>query len=271
VLHRVTVSAPGPVDSTMSDSHGSFSFRVEPDTASAYLASVRWESIEYFSQPFPLDGTGDDSSAVVVVADTSQAAPVSLAARHLIVSNVGTEGTRDVVDLYVLNNPSALTRVARDTLHFTWFTRIPSYVVNIHGGNSAFAIESLRMTGDTVALYAAIPPGQHDVELDYQIPPNAHRVEFPVTADAPLSNIITPDRSMRVQGAFARSDTVIDKKPYARWEGKMSRGQPVVLRLGADPPPSWIVVVLVAAMGFVLIGVTVHTVTGPERRALHRS
>ncbi|HEY3933699.1 MAG TPA: hypothetical protein VGL65_03705 [Gemmatimonadales bacterium] len=264
VLHRVTVSTPGPIDSTTSDAHGAFAFRVEPDTASVYLASVRWESIEYFSQAFPLDDSGADSSAIVVVADTSGRASVSLAARHLIVSSVGNEGTRDVVDLYVLDNPGSVTRVAADTAHYTWFTVIPPYVVNVHGGNSAFAIESLRLSGDTVALYAAIPPGQHDVELDYQIPPNAHRVDVPVPDAAPISNIITPDRSIRVRGDFVRSDTVIEKKAYARWEGKLVRGETVTLLLSADPPPQWLLPAMLGGMALILIGLTARVMLRPR-------
>ena len=116
-----------------------------------------------------------DGVVTLVVADTSSLAPVHLAARHLIVSPINADGVRDVVDLMVLDNPGSITRVGSDSLHPTWRVLLPHFAVNIHGGNSGFSLESLVASGDAIALFAAIPPGSHDVEIDYQIPPNALR------------------------------------------------------------------------------------------------
>lgn len=259
ILHRVTVRAPGPIDSTLSDAQGRFGFRLVPDSGVVYLVSARWSAIEYFAAPLVVHTDAPIGVVTVVVSDTSASAPFTLAARHLIVSAATAEGTRDVVDLFVLNNPGPLTRVSADTLRATWTARLPRFAINIHGGNSEFSLESLRLNGDTVALYAAIPPGQRDIEIDYQVPPNTSRFELPVDVSVPTSNIVSADKAMRVRGAYIRSDTVIDKKPYARWEGRMTAGQSVVLEFGSRALPTWLVPAMVGMMAAVLVGVTVRS------------
>jgi hypothetical protein len=258
VLHRVTVRSPGPVDSAVSDARGSFHFSLLPDTGAVYLVSARWAGIQYFGTPLALRPGGPPGVVTVIVADTSSLAPVQLAARHLIVSPVNSDGVRDVVDLMVLENPGSITRVGSDSLHATWRALLPHFAVNIHGGNSGFSLESLVLSGDAIALFAAIPPGSHDVEIDYQIPPNSRRFEVPVDQDVPASNIISQDRDMVVHGAYTRSDTVIERKTYARWQGRMIAGEPVVLQFGRSGMPKWLLPAMIAMMAFVLVGVTMR-------------
>lgn len=258
VLHRVTVQSPGPVDSAVSDARGAFRFTVVPDTGAVYLVSARWDGIQYFGTPLGLRPGGPSGVVTLVVADTSSLAPVRLAARHLIVSPVNADGVRDVVDLMVLENPGSITRVGSDSLHPTWRMLLPHFAVNIHGGNSSFSLQSLVLAGDAIALFAAIPPGSHDVEIDYQIPPNSRRFEVPVDEDVPASNIISEDRGMVVHGAYTRSDTVIERKPYVRWQGRMTAGQPVVLQFGRSGIPKWLLPAMIAMMAVVLVGVTMR-------------
>lgn len=258
VLHRVTVNQSGPVDSLTSDRAGRFAFEAKVDSGAIYLVSARWQGVEYFAAPLALGLGAPANGLVLVVADTSSAAPITFASRHLIVSPLTPDGTRDVVDLVVLDNRGTATRVAADTLTPTWRMRLPHFAINIHGGNSTFSLESMRLLGDTVALYAAIPPGQHEIEIDYQIPPATRSFELPVDADVPVSNIISEDKSLRVIGSYTRSDTVITGKNFARWQGRLVAGAPVVLRFAAAPLPAWLPTAMAVAMALVLVGVTVR-------------
>lgn len=258
-LHRVTVQSPGPVDSLLSDAKGRFSFRIAPDSGVVYLVSARLGGIEYFAAPFAVHVEPPAPEVTVVVSDTSSTAPVQLVARHLIVSPPAPDGTRDVVDLFVLENPGPMTRVSPGPLRSVWQAHLPRFAVNVRGGNSDFAADAVRFSEDQVALFAAIPPGQRDVEVDYQIPANSARFEIPVDVSAPISNIVSADKELRVLGAFTRSDTVIDNKPYARWQGSMTAGVAVVLIAGASGLPGWIIPAMVAGMAIVLVAVTVRT------------
>jgi hypothetical protein len=262
VLHRVTARASGPVDSTVSDARGKFAFRIAPDSGVVYLVSARWSAIEYFATPVVVHVDSPTPPVTVIVSDTSASAPVVLAARHLIVSPVTAEGTRDVVDLFVLENRGPRTRVSADSLRPTWQVRLPSFAINVRGGNSDFALESLRPIGDTVALYAAVPPGRRDIEIDYEIPPNTTRFDLPVDVNVASSNIVSADRTLRVLGSYVRSDTVIDGKVYARWEGAMTAGHPVILQFGSGALPAWLVPAMVGAMAVVLVLVTWRATKG---------
>jgi hypothetical protein len=256
ILHRVTVARSGPVDSTVADLHGRFRFQLTPDSGAIYLISGRWSGVEYFAAPLDLRDVAADTAVTVLVADTSSRAPVQLAARHLIVSPVDSDGVRDVVDLMVLDNPGAVTRVAVDSLRGSWSVRLPDFAVNLHGGNSDFSLDALIPHGDTVTLIAPIPPGRRDIELDYQIPPKSREFTIVPDHDAAVSNIISADRSMRVDGPFVRSDTVIDRKPYARWQGHLVKGQPITLVFGGRGAPHWLMPVMLAIMAALLAGVT---------------
>ena len=63
------------------------------------------------------------AAAVAVAGAPSPAAaaePVTLAARHIIVSAPDADGSRDVVELLTLRNPGVLSRVPRDSATPTW-------------------------------------------------------------------------------------------------------------------------------------------------------
>ncbi len=264
-LHRVTVTTPGPVDSMLSDSRGRFTFRITPDSAVVYLVSVRWSGIEYFATPFVVHVDSPTAPVVAVVSDTSATAPVQLVARHLIVSPPSPDGTRDVVDIFVLNNPGQLTRVAADSGGITWRSALPPFAINVRAGNSEFAADAIRFDGGETRLIAAIPPGQRDLEVDYEIPPNTARFEVAVDASAEISNIISSDQQMRVSGAFTRSDTVIENKRYARWQGSLTAGSAIALEFGTARSPTGLLIIIMSAMLLVLIGVTLAQLRRPPR------
>lgn len=256
-LHRVTVKTPGPIDSLHSDAAGRFRFRIAPDSGVVYLVSARWDGIEYFATPFVVHADSPPPALVVVVSDTSSSVPIQLVARHLIVSPPSADGTRDIVDLFVINNAGPTTRVAPGADSVTWRARLPPFAINVRPGNSEFSPDAFRFVDGESRLMAAIPPGQRDIEIDYQVPPNSPRFEVPVDVSADISNIISADRTMRVSGAFTRSDTVIDRKPYARWQGSLTAGRTVALEFGATTHSGTTLLVLLTAMTALLVTVTV--------------
>jgi hypothetical protein len=247
----------------LSDARGRFSFRITPDSAVVYLVSVRWSGIEYFATPFVVHVDSPTAPVVAVVSDTSATVPVQLIARHLIVSPPSPDGTRDVVDIFVLSNPGQLTRIAADSGGITWRAVLPRFAINVRAGNSEFAADAVRFENGETRLLAAIPPGQRDLEVDYEIPPNTARFEVPVDASAEISNIISADQQMRVSGAFTRSDTVIDRKPYARWQGSLTAGSAITLEFGAAKSPAWLVIIIVGTMLVVLAGATLVQLRRP--------
>ena len=69
VLHEVTMSGGGPVDSLRAGPDGTFRLRrAQPDTAALYMASTTWDGITYFSQVV----TGRDTTALLDPLDADQ-------------------------------------------------------------------------------------------------------------------------------------------------------------------------------------------------------
>ena len=125
VLHQVGRALQGPLDSTRTDRRGRFRFAFRPDTSALYLLSARHAGIEYFSPPVHTNPERPDTAIRVIVYDTSSTAPVSLEARHLVVTRPGEDGSRSVLDLMVLLNGGQRTRVAPDSAGASWGGLLP--------------------------------------------------------------------------------------------------------------------------------------------------
>ena len=133
VLHRLTATQQGPVDSVLSDAAGRFQFRViAEDTTALLLTSSRHDGIEYFSRPARPTAQGPDTGLVVLVADTSSSAPVSLAGRYLMIGRPQQGGRRGALDLIVLQNRGDMTRVARDSAAPVWSMPMPAGIAGLH-------------------------------------------------------------------------------------------------------------------------------------------
>jgi hypothetical protein len=89
VLHRVGQVRQGPLDSTNTDDGGRFRFRFRADTSTIYLLSARHSGIEYFSPPVHTNPARPDTAIRIIAYDTSSTAPISVEARHLVVSRPG--------------------------------------------------------------------------------------------------------------------------------------------------------------------------------------
>ena len=262
VLHRVGTSAQGPIDSVVADADGRFSFRFDADTGVVYLVSARWDGVEYFALPLDTQTSARDLSTSVVVSDTSSRQPVSIAARHIIVSAPGAGGARDVLDLIVLQNTGGLTRVAADSTHPTFMLPLPAYAANLQLGEGDFSADALDRAGDTLALFAPVPPGQRNLVLDYQIPPNSPQFVIPIGNAVPAANVLLEEASARVEGGLTRADSqVVDQqRSFTRWTGALQAGQPLVIKLPdhATAAP-WLLPMLVGALALGLIGVLALT------------
>ena len=131
VLHQVGRTRQGPLDSTRTDRGGRFRFVFRPDTSALYLLSVRHAGIEYFSSPVHTNLGRPDTTIRVIVYDTSSTAPVSLEARHLVLTRPGEDGSRTVLDLIVLLNSGQRTRVAPDSAGASWGGLLPSGTIGL--------------------------------------------------------------------------------------------------------------------------------------------
>ncbi len=175
VLHQVGRRLQGPVDSTFSDARGRFRIRFRPDTSALYLLSARYGGIEYFSPPVHTNPERPDTAMQLVVYDTSTTAPVSVAARHIVVPRPGEDGSRSVLDLIVLRNDGLRARVAPDSLHPSWSGLLPAGSVGLELGESDLSPDAVSRRGDTALVVAPIAPGEKQLALQYLLPRGLRR------------------------------------------------------------------------------------------------
>jgi hypothetical protein len=234
VLHRVGQRVQGPVDTSVAGPEGRFSFRFAADTTAAYLLSARYGGIEYFSQPVATNPARPDTGVVVIVADTSSAAPVLVRQRTLLVSAPDESGTRTVLDWFVLSNPGELTRVAPDTIRGSWGTLLPPEAQNVELADnrmSQFSPEVLVFRGDSVLVFAPLSPGDKELMLQYHIPGTLRRFVVPTEGVTDSVLVMLEERGGRVatEGFAAADSQMLDGRAFRRWAGTMR--QPGILEI----------------------------------------
>jgi hypothetical protein len=254
LLHRVGRDAQGPLDSTIADPHGGFRFRFRADTSALYLLSARYGGIEYFSSPVHTNPERPDTTMRVFVYDTSSAAPVIVAARHVVVPRPSEDGSRAVLDLLVLRNEGSVARVAGDSTRPSWTGALPRGSVGLQVGESDFSPDAVTRRGDSVLVLAPIAPGDKQLAIEYVIPGNRRLVEFPAATDGPL-NVLVEESAARVAGgSIALADSqLIEGRWFHRWNGRVGAGEEVRLTLpNLARTPRLLLAALVAGVALVL-------------------
>ena len=163
VLHRITRTSGGPVDSTRTNARGRYRFelrRADIDSTGIYLVSAWFDSLAYFSPALSLsDRAVAHVEDIFAFPTTSNAPPIRLERRLATIASAVTEGTREVLEILELKNTGATTRITKDTLFPTWAGRIPAGVGQERGGQGDVSPEAMRFRHDSVIILGPIPPG----------------------------------------------------------------------------------------------------------------
>ena len=257
LLHRVGQDTQGPIDSTRSDGEGRFHFTFRPDTSAFYLLSAEHAGIEYFSQPVSTNPERPDTGIRILVFDTSSTTPISLEARHLVITRPGEDGSRSVLDLMVLRNDSRLTRTTSDTTHPTWSAPLPPGTIGLDVSESDFSRDAVARRGDSVIVVAPFAPGEKQLTVQYLIPSGRTAVELPFGRPGAAINVLAEETGVRVTGSgVALADSqVLQGRSFRRWTGVAQPGGVVRIVLpGTGRTPMWLLAVLVGTLALVLAG-----------------
>jgi hypothetical protein len=223
VLHALTAAHQGPVDSTLADASGRFEFRVKPDTATLLLTSSRYDGIEYFSRPARATAARPDTGLVILVADTSSSAPVTLAGRYLMIGRPEQGGRRGALDLMVLQNRGDRTRVARDSSVPTWGMPLPKGIEDFTPGESEFSAAAVGHHGDSLTISAPLSPGDRQLMVTYTLPRGVKSLKVPFATGTDSVVFLLEEQTARVvtPGFAVRDSQVIETRTYRRWVGSM--------------------------------------------------
>jgi hypothetical protein len=263
VLHQVGRETQGPVDSAVSGVGGRFRMGFAPDTSVIYLLSARYGGIEYFSAP--VDQTRLDPFTAVVVYDTSSSAPLTLAARHIVIPRAGEDGSREVLDLVVLANTGLLARVAPDSVGASWTMPLPPESEGLEVGESDVSPDAVERRGDSLLLAAPIGPGEKQLSLQYHLSGAGRSLSIPVGREGGAVNVLVEESSAAVSGVgMTAADTqLIGGRVFRRWTGEVSGGTVIRVRLpGAPRAPGYLLAGLVTTAALALGLATWALLTG---------
>jgi hypothetical protein len=261
VLHQVGRSLQGPVDSTRADRHGRFRFAFRPDTSGLYLLSARHSGIEYFSPPVHTNPERPDTAIRIIVYDTSSTAPVSLEARHLVLTRPGEDGSRSVLDLLVLRNGGKRTRVAPDSAGASWGGLLPRGTIGLELGESDVSPDAVTRRRDSLLVAAPLAPGEKQVTVQYVVPAGRPDLELRFTEPVSMINVLAEENEVVVSGgSLALADSqMLQGRSFRRWTGAVPAGGTLRVALpGRARVPEWLLPSLVAAVVLVLGGAGWH-------------
>lgn len=254
-LHRVGRAAQGPIDTVRADARGRFGFRFAPDSAAAYLLSVRYHGIEYFSQPIARNPALPDTALVIIVADTSSTVAVTTGERTLLISRPDESGTRAVVDWLVLENRGERTRVAPDSSRPSWSAPLPPEAQNVELADarlSQFSPDALEFRGDSVLVFAPLSPGEKELVLQYRIPGSLRRFSVPAAEGTDSLFVLLEDPRARVASpSLAIADTQrLEGRLFRRFAGRTGGVAAIEISFPAAPvSPGVVLAVLVTLSG----------------------
>jgi hypothetical protein len=254
VLHRIGRDVQGPIDSMLTDPRGTFGFRFRGDTTAIFLVSAGFAGIEYFSTPIHTDPALPDTALEVLVSDTSSSTRISVASRHMVVGQPGSDGGRPVLEIVVLENPGPFTRVARDSATPSWRGPLPAGAVAFEPGNGDFSPEALEFHAGQTQLFAPIAPGEKQLVYSYVLPTERTRVALPIADSIADLDVLLQEPSARVVGSLVAADTErIQGRLFHRWTGAVSADARIELRFPGSAG-SWLLpgLVSVTAAGFLV-------------------
>ncbi|HYS21971.1 MAG TPA: hypothetical protein VEO73_12860, partial [Gemmatimonadales bacterium] len=267
VLHQVTMTSAGPVDSARTDANGRYRLRLPLvpgtaratlDTAAQYLVSAMYMGVAYFSEPLRIRSPGTTRAGPIVVYDTvsgTTGVPIHLRRRLVTVARPKHDGTRGVLEILELSNPDSRTRIAADSVRPVWTGALPAGTLQFQVGAGDFSADAVERRGDLVGLYGPVPPGTvRQLTYSYVLPAGRTALTLPVDQSTDEVDLLLEDTTARVTSRALEPLGVeaIEQRRFARYRtGALAAGAEVMVELPRArfqlQRQWWIIVVLAGA------------------------
>ena len=258
ILHEVGRGGGAPIDSARTDARGQYALRSpRGDSTAVYFVSVQYGGVSYVSVPLREMKRQDLKVEPLVVYDTSSTAPaIRVEQRHLIVRAPDKDGSRHVLELIILRNLGTMTRIANDTIHPVWAAALPRHAAQFEVGESDVSDRAVVKRGDSIFVFAPVPPGDKQVIVQYVLPPSDDRLTMSLDQPMERLNVLVDD----TLATLARGPLVsvgyenMEGSRFARFAGEhTSAGDTVEVRFRPGPfslARYWWVIVALAGMAF---------------------
>jgi hypothetical protein len=225
-LHRVGPDRQAPMDSTRTDASGHYRFTYTPfgSDDAIYFVSSTYAGIAYFSQPLKgLTVSGPDAE-VTVFDTTSHAVPMTVRGRHLIVSAPGSDGTRDVVEVFEISNDTSVTVVAPGAAgdRPTWSAPLPTGAERFRAGQGDVPADAIAQVGERAEVFAPFAPGVKQLSYSYSMPRSAFPLAIRSERAASVLEVVIeePLATVTATGLSETNPVAIDGRTFRRFLGQ---------------------------------------------------
>ena len=241
-LHRVGKAAAGPIDSVRSDVAGRYhlSYRLTGEAEAVYFASVSWDGIAYFTAPLKSVAARGDEAEITVFDTTSQAHPLTVKGRHLIIGAIDSTEKRTVIEVFELSNDSLKTLVTREGTAPTptWSVAIPQAATDVRVTEGDISADAFTSQPGRVSVFAPIAPGLKQIAFSYRMVAESFPVQLTAEHGATVFEILLEEPKGSVFGTgFANVDPVtLENRNFRRFLAQdVADATPVTIEL---PTPS---------------------------------
>ncbi len=239
VLHRVSATFTGEVDSTRVGPDGVFEVPV-PDLAvepagDVFFASIRYRNVLYVGGA--ITSTGDLADNYVIRAHpTVGAGPgisLPIRVRNFFAVRDGAGSGWSVTDLFELRNDYGATVVSSEA-GASWSYALPPGAVDFEVGESDLPPGAASFGGGRIHVSAPIPPGESVYLLRYRIPAGEFTIPLEGVTESMELLIREPAGDLSVAGLMATEPITLDDVTYRRFAGR--EVAPSVVRVGTGSP-----------------------------------
>lgn len=258
VLHRISADSSGPVDSMPTTANGAYRFRYRLEgPRSMYIVSARYAGVAYFTTPLR-DATVTSPDADISVYDTTSAVfPLTIRARHLVITPP-EGGVRRVVDVFEVANDSSRTLVP-GTAGMTWRVALPPDARNPGSSGGDLPPEAFRFSPGMAELVVPFPPGSRQLVLTYAIPARGSTT-IPVLDPTATIEVLVEDPQARVSGAglTAEEQVSMEGRTFQRFTAStVAAGTAISLRGTGGTGNAGRVALLAIAVAAIALGIII--------------
>jgi hypothetical protein len=268
-LHRIGSDSAGPLDSLVTRADGRYVFRWRPfgSEETVYLVSAEHDGIAYFGQSLAEAAVSGDEADIVVFDTTSTLVPISVNARHVIVS-APFEGERRVLEVYELSNDTLLTAVPGSRERAVWTAIVPPEARHLDvPDDQGVASSAVELRDGRIMLFAPLTPGVRQLAFSYQVPVDAFPVSVPIERATRALEILLeePTAAAAAPGLVEADPVAVEGRTFRRFVARDVPASGVLTLTTPAPPPSpraMYIAVTVTAIGVVMLLVLARTLSG---------
>jgi hypothetical protein len=202
VLHRVGNDRSAPLDSVRTDANGRYRirYRLSGDPEAIYFVSSRYAGIAYFSPPLRVPAVRGGDADIQVYDTSTDTTSLRLQGRHLVAS-APTGESREIAEIFEIENTGFRTIVTRDSLTPVWSTMLPARAESASVGPGDLNVSAVRFQNGRAEVFAPIAPGVRQLVITYHLGPRAFPLSLPVGRPVSVLEVLLEEPKATVQGA----------------------------------------------------------------------